>query len=222
MNAIECRNCQFAYGPHGPKVINIDQLEILSGERVFIHGPSGHGKSTLLNLMAGVLKPDQGDLMVLGHNMRDLSQGRRDQFRGTHIGYIFQIFNLIPYLTIKENIVLPCMINKNRSTGDYHQQAEELINALGLRDHLHKRVTDLSIGQQQRVAAARALIGEPKIIIADEPTSALDEKNTHEFMQLLISLWEKQKFTLLFVSHDERLKSYFNRTLSLSEINRHD
>ncbi len=222
MNAVEFRNCHFSYQAHSPKVINIDLLEVKPGEKVFIYGPSGYGKSTMLNLMAGVISPSAGDLLVLGHNMRDLSQSKRDQLRGANIGYIFQIFNLIPYLGIKENIILPCMINKSRSIGDYLQQAEELIDALGLRDHVHKKVTDLSIGQQQRVAAARALIGEPKIIIADEPTSALDEKNTGEFMGLLMSLWEIKKFTLLFVSHDERLKPYFTRTLALAEINRHD
>lgn len=222
MNAIELKRCQFAYRPHSPQVINIEQLEIKNGEKVFLYGPSGHGKSTLLNLVAGVLKPTSGELLVLGHNMNDLSSSKRDQFRGEKIGYIFQIFNLIPYLSIKENIILPCLVNKKRSDQDYEKQAEELVDALGLRDHVHKKVTDLSIGQQQRVAAARSLIGDPKLVIADEPTSALDEKNTKEFMELLLSLWQKKGFTLLFVSHDERLKAYFDRTLSLSEINRHD
>lgn len=222
MNAVELKQCQFSYTPHSPKVIQIDHLEIKNGEKVFLYGPSGYGKSTLLNLMAGVLKPGSGELLVLGHNMSDLSPSKRDQFRGEKIGYIFQIFNLIPYLTIKENIILPCLVNKNRTKEDYLRQAEELINALGLRDHVHKKVTDLSIGQQQRVAAARALIGDPQLVIADEPTSALDEKNTKEFMELLLSLWQMKKFTLLFVSHDERLKTHFDRTISLSEINRHD
>jgi len=222
LNAIELNKCQFTYTPHSPLVISIDQLEIKNGEKVFLYGPSGLGKSTLLNLIAGVLKPTSGNLLVLDHNMSDLSPSKRDQLRGEKIGYIFQIFNLIPYLTIKENIILPCLVNKKRTTEDYQRQAEELIDALGLRDHIHKKVTDLSIGQQQRVAAARALIGNPKLVIADEPTSALDEKNTKEFMELLTSLWQKKGFTLLFVSHDERLKTHFDRTLSLSEINRHD
>lgn len=222
MNAIELKSCQFTYTTHSPLVINIDQLEIKKGEKIFLYGPSGHGKSTLLNLIAGVLRPISGDLLVMGHNMNDLSPSKRDQFRGEKIGYIFQIFNLIPYLTIKENIILPCLVNKKRTTEDFHRQAEELIDALGLRDHIHKKVTDLSIGQQQRVAAARALIGNPELVIADEPTSALDEQNTKEFMELLISLWQKKGFTLLFVSHDERLKTYFDRIISLSEINRHD
>lgn len=220
--AISLSNCLFSYGKNSKLVININQLDIESGERIFLYGPSGHGKSTLLNLTAGVLKANSGQVNVLGQDLTRLSQSQRDHLRGEKIGYIFQIFNLIPYLTVKENIILPCMINKKRSNEDFHKQAEELIDALGLRLHIDKKVTDLSIGQQQRVAAARALIGNPQMIIADEPTSALDEKNTKEFMDLLMSVWEKKKFTLIFVSHDERLKSYFPRAISLPEINHHD
>ena len=219
--AICLKKCLFSYNKTHKLVINIDQLDIEIGERVFLYGPSGHGKSTLLNLTAGVLKANSGEVTVLGQDLTKLTQSKRDHLRGEKIGYIFQIFNLIPYLTVKENIVLPCLINKKRGE-NYDQQAEELIDSLGLRDHINKKVTDLSIGQQQRVAAARALIGNPEMIIADEPTSALDEKNTTEFMELLMSVWEKKKFTLLFVSHDERLKSYFSRSISLPEINHHD
>ena len=220
--AIVLKNCLFSYNKNNKLVINIDQLDIDSGEKVFLYGPSGHGKSTLLNLTAGVLKANSGVVEVLGQDMTKSSQSKRDRLRGEKIGYIFQIFNLIPYLTVKENIILPCLINKKRSNDDYDKQAEELIDSLGLREHINKQVTDLSIGQQQRVAAARALIGNPEMIIADEPTSALDEKNTREFMELLMSVWEKKKFTLIFVSHDERLKSYFSRAISLPEINHHD
>ena len=220
--SIVLKNCHFSYEKNKKLVINIDQLDIESGERVFLYGPSGHGKSTLLNLTAGVLKATAGQVSVLGHDLTSMSQSKRDNLRGEKIGYIFQIFNLIPYLTVKENIILPCLINKKRSNGDYDKQAEELIDALGMREHINKKVTDLSIGQQQRVAAARALIGNPEMIIADEPTSALDEKNTREFMELLMSIWEKKKFTLLFVSHDERLKSFFSKSISLPEINHHD
>ena len=220
--AISLKKCLFSYDNTNKLVINIDQLDIETGEKVFLYGPSGHGKSTLLNLTAGVLKANSGSVEVLGHELTQISQSKRDHLRGEKIGYIFQIFNLIPYLTVKENIVLPCLINKKRSDSDFHKQAEELIDSLGLRDYTDKKVTDLSMGQQQRVAAARALIGNPQMIIADEPTSALDEKNTREFMQLLMSVWEIKKFTLIFVSHDERLKSYFSRSISLPEINHHD
>lgn len=221
--SISLRNLKFSYGKKNdnPLVLNIDELDIQEGEKVFLYGPSGHGKSTLLNILAGVLEIKTGQVEVLGKNLHDLSQSSRDHLRGENVGYIFQIFNLIPYLNIKDNIILPCLINKKRATNiDFNKQADELIKVLGLEEHAHKNVTDLSIGQQQRVAAARALIGNPKLIIADEPTSSLDEYNTSEFMNLLLSEWEKRKFTLVFVSHDLSLKKYFPKTLSLPEINK--
>jgi putative ABC transport system ATP-binding protein len=220
MNAIEIKNLEFSYPKSLKPVINIPDLQIREGNRIFLFGPSGYGKSTLLNLLAGVLDCKKGELNVLGNNLTKLSQSKKDSLRGSEIGYIFQIFNLIPYLNLKENIILPCMINKKRAHGiDYEKQADELILTLGLGDHIHKPVTDLSIGQQQRVAAARALIGNPRLVIADEPTSSLDENNTAEFMNLLIKEWEKRKFTLIFVSHDERLKKYFDTTISLPSVN---
>lgn len=219
-NAIEINNLEFSYPSSKKPVITINDLKISIGDRIFLFGPSGYGKSTLLNLLAGVLDSKKGDLNVLGFNLSKLSQSKKDLLRGSEIGYIFQIFNLIPYLNIKENIILPCLINKKRAHGiDYNKQADELIETLGLSEHIHKPVTDLSIGQQQRVAAARALIGNPRLIIADEPTSSLDETNTSEFMNLLLTEWEKRKFTLIFVSHDERLKKYFNTTISLPSVN---
>ena len=223
--SIFIKDLKFSYGKNSsnktPLVLNIEELEILNGEKVFIYGPSGYGKSTLLNIMAGVLEAKTGEVQVLETDLHSVSQSSRDHLRGENVGYIFQIFNLIPYLNIKENIVLPCLINKNRAAGiDFYAQADELIKTLGLTEHAEKNVTDLSIGQQQRVAAARALIGNPKLIIADEPTSSLDEKNTTEFMNLLLSEWEKRRFTLVFVSHDSSLKKYFPRTISLPDINK--
>jgi len=133
-------------------------------------------KSTLLNLISGVLTTTHGKLKVLDQELCSLNNSLRDKLRGEKIGYIFQIFNLIPYLSIKENIILPCLINKQRNQNNLEAQAAELIKTLGLKDIADKEVSNLSIGQQQRVAAARSLIGNPKLIIADEPTSSLDEK----------------------------------------------
>jgi putative ABC transport system ATP-binding protein len=218
--SILIKDLRFSYNTN-PLVLSIDHLEIQSGEKIFLYGPSGHGKSTLLNILAGVLEIKSGKVEILENNLHQISQGARDHLRGKNIGYIFQIFNLIPYLNIKENIILPCLINKSRGEGiDFQTQADELIKTLGLTDHVLKKVTDLSIGQQQRVAAARALIGNPQLIIADEPTSSLDEKNTEEFMNLLLSEWQKRKFTLVFVSHDTSLKKYFQKTISLPDINK--
>jgi putative ABC transport system ATP-binding protein len=220
MSAVDIKNIEFSYSTSASPVIKINEMKVETGERIFLYGPSGHGKSTLLNLLSGVLDCKSGELNVLGHNLCILSQSKKDKLRGSEIGYIFQIFNLIPYLNIKENIMLPCMINTKRSHNlDYNIQADQLITSLGLTEHIHKPVTELSIGQQQRVAAARALIGNPKLVIADEPTSSLDERNTTEFMELLITEWEKRNFTLIFVSHDERLKKYFQKTISLPSIN---
>jgi len=219
-NSILVSNLKFSYANSPRPVLAINRLEILEGEKIFLYGPSGHGKSTLLNVLAGVLEVKEGSVEVLGKNLTKLSQSARDHLRGENIGYIFQIFNLIAYLNIKENILLPVMINKKRAANiDFSKQANDLISTLGLAEHAHKKVTDLSIGQQQRVAAARALIGNPKIIIADEPTSSLDEKNTEDFMNLLLAEWEKRKFTLVFVSHDTRLKKFFEKTISLPDIN---
>jgi len=220
VNSINISNLKFGY-TENKNIIDIEFLKIQKGEKVFIYGPSGHGKSTLLNLISGVLNFKEGEIEILGKSVKNLSVSRKDELRGSKIGYIFQIFNLIPYLNVTENVVLPCLINKSRSSNqDFYMQAEELIKKLNLFEHKDKNPTTLSIGQQQRVAQARALIGNPEIIIADEPTSSLDEKNTIEFMNLLLSEWEKRKFTLIFVSHDERLKKYFDRSLSLPEINK--
>ena len=221
-HAIVIRDLEFSY-PQGSPVLKIEALTVAAEEKLFIFGPSGHGKSTLLNVIAGVLEVGSGKVSVLDNDLSSMKQSRRDRFRGENIGYIFQNFNLIPYLNIYENIILPCRINPKRSRGiDFNTHANELIDVLGLMAFKHKRVTDLSIGQQQRVAAARALIGHPRLLIADEPTSSLDEYNTHEFLSLLTRECEKRKFTLIFVSHNHSLKSYFKRSLSLPEINRVD
>lgn len=219
-SSIQISNLKFSYSSQ-KNILDISSLQISEGEKVFIYGPSGYGKSTLLNIISGVLSYETGTVNVLGRDLNKISKSSRDKLRGSEIGYIFQIFNLIPYLNLKENIILPCLINKERSEhAKFHDHADELISKLDLQGHLDRNVTDLSIGQQQRVAQARALIGNPKLLIADEPTSSLDEKNTTEFMNLLMSEWEKRKFTLVFVSHDERLKKYFDRTISLPEINK--
>ncbi|MGZ3788775.1 MAG: ATP-binding cassette domain-containing protein, partial [Bacteriovorax sp.] len=148
--SIRLKDLKFSYNQknkQAPLVLNIDELEINQGEKVFLFGPSGYGKSTLLNILAGVLEVTSGTVEVLGNDLHAISQTSRDHLRGENVGYIFQIFNLIPYLNIKENIVLPCLINKLRAEGvDFNAQADELIKTLGLTEHAHKKVTDLSIG----------------------------------------------------------------------------
>lgn len=222
---IEIDSVQFSY-PGGVKIIDIDRLSIGEGERVFLHGPSGCGKTTLLGLLTGILTAQAGSLRILDRDLRSMRSHVRDHFRGEHIGYIFQMFNLLPYLNVIQNILLPVQLNPGRQTKineDVQEIAAALAERLGIASHLHDRVTDLSVGQQQRVAAARALIGNPEILICDEPTSSLDQAHRNRFLDVLLEMAERHKTTVVFVSHDENLSGYFDRTISLMEINKtHD
>lgn len=212
--------------PGQPPLLDISTFQLNAGERLFLRGPSGSGKSTLLGLIAGVLEASQGEISVLGRDMTKLSGSQRDQVRADHLGVIFQLFNLVPYLSVIQNVILPCRFSKRRqnevsAAGGADQEARRLLVQLGLDDPdlLARNVTDLSVGQQQRVAAARALIGNPSLIIADEPTSALDADTRDRFIDLLSREAQKTNAALLFVSHDGGLASLFDRALDLSEIN---
>jgi putative ABC transport system ATP-binding protein len=170
-----------------------------------------------------VLRADSGSVSVLGTDLGRLSNGRRDAFRATHIGYIFQMFNLIPYLSVEENIMLPCRVSaarRARLDGETPEHAaRRLAAALEIEGLLHEGVTRLSVGQQQRVAAARALMGAPELVIADEPTSALDSDRRESFLNLLFERCADAGATLLFVSHDRQLQHVFDRALSLADLN---
>jgi putative ABC transport system ATP-binding protein len=207
--------------------LQIPDLAVHSGERIFIHGASGSGKSTLLALLGGVLAPQEGSVQVLGTQLNALKPSRRDRFRCDHIGFIFQLFNLVPYLPVIDNVMLPCRFSTRRRSraieagGSVRAEALRLLSHLDLDDSLLERsVTDLSVGQQQRVAAARALLGRPEIVVADEPTSALDADRQHAFLQLLMQECQAAGATLLFVSHDRRLAPQFTREVDLQAINR--
>ncbi len=220
--AIHCAELQFAYKDQAPTLV-IDAFQVESGERVFLEGPSGSGKTTLLSLIAGVLVTQTGSLDVLGQPLKQLSASRRDRFRADHVGYIFQMFNLVPYLSVIDNVTLPC-----RFSGRRRQQAEQpllegkrLLEALDIQPTLHNRKPgELSVGQQQRVAVARALIGQPDLIIADEPTSALDANARDQFVTALTRECAAQKTTLLYVSHDQHIASTFDRVVSLPAVNK--
>lgn len=223
--AIDARNLVFAW-PGKPPVIDIKHFQLARGERVFLRGPSGSGKSTLLGLLGGVLNPAQGEVHLQGTNITALAAGERDRFRGEHLGFIFQMFNLIPYLSVLENVLLPAQFSPARAArvtnNDLAAEGKRLLAALGLgaAEYLSRPVIELSIGQQQRVAAARALLGRPGIIVADEPTSSLDYDAREDFLRLLMSECRTQGSALLFVSHDTSLSSLFDRVVELREINR--
>lgn len=207
--------------------IDIEVVSVARGERVFVRGPSGSGKSTLLSLIGGVIAPRSGRLEVLGADMTSLSAARRDDLRASSVGVIFQQFNLVPYLSVLDNILLPCRYSAARrrqaggSQANTEAEARRLAERLGLAgDLLTRRVTDLSVGQQQRAAAARALIGRPALVLADEPTSALDTDAREAFIQLLTEECASSGAALLFVSHDLSLAPLFDRTIDLRAINR--
>jgi putative ABC transport system ATP-binding protein len=220
--AVLLENTTFAY-TRGRPVLNVAELSVARGERLFVFGPSGSGKTTLLGLIAGVLRATGGVVRVLGTDLSALPSRRRDAMRAAHIGYIFQMFNLIPYLSVHENIVLPCRISSERrarlGSVSPDDAAHALADSLEIGTLLHERVTRLSVGQQQRVAAARALIGAPELIVADEPTSALDSDRREAFLELLFERCSAASATLIFVSHDRQLEHLFDRAVSLADLN---
>ena len=225
--AIEISGLEFEWKP-GVPVLKIEHLKIDPGERIFIAGPSGSGKSTLLSLIAGIVTPQKGGVETAGTRISDLTGSQRDRFRGDHIGFIFQMFNLIPYLSVIENVLLPCRFSarrKQRAAEDgrgVEDQALALLRNLGMDESilLNQSATRLSMGQQQRVAAARALIGAPEIVIADEPTSSLDAEHRESFIRLLFNQCKQESSTIVFVSHDRSLERLFDRTVQLEDINR--
>ena len=183
---IELQNIRFAW--ESETVLNIDHFAVSRGERLFLGGPSGSGKSSMLSLLSGVETPQSGEVHILGSDLAKTQGAARDLFRADHIGYIFQLFNLVPYLSVIDNVTLPLRFSKRRASrvDDPKQEAERLLVHLGLGDFIQRRVLDLSVGQQQRVAAARALIGGPEILLADEPTSALDRGHSEKFYRAFI------------------------------------
>lgn len=221
--AVALHEVRFAY-PGGASILDIPALHIARGERVFLHGPSGSGKTTLLGLIAGVLAPTTGRVQVLGNNLGTMSSAQRDRFRAAHIGYVFQMFNLIPYLSVRENIALPARLSKLRrerlAGADLDSETTRLAAGLEIENLLDARISALSVGQQQRVAVARALIGSPELVVCDEPTSALDADRRDRFLELLFASVQKAGSTLVFVSHDLSLAERFGRTVALPQLNR--
>lgn len=220
---IALQQVEFTWPGSDKPTLAIEKLDVHRGEHLFIKGPSGCGKSTLLGLLTGINQAQQGSVTILGKEQGQLSSRQRDRFRADNIGYIFQQFNLLPYLSVIENVILPCQFSaqrKQRVEVDLALRAQDLLEKLHLSPALlHKPVVELSIGQQQRVAAARALIGSPPLIIADEPTSSLDHDNRTAFIELLLEQVNQVNATLVFVSHDPTLEALFDRSLDLRLIN---
>lgn len=223
---LQLTDVRFAWPGEERDTLDIADLRLAPAERILVRGPSGCGKSTLLSLAAGVLLAPSGTVRFMEEDWKALRTGARDQRRVDHVGYIFQQFNLLPYLSVIDNVLMPCRFSPLRARrasehGSPERAAQVLLLGLGLSaETWSKNASALSVGQQQRVAAARALVGHPEIVIADEPTSALDEGRRDAFMTLLMERCAEASSALLFVSHDVRLASHFARVIELPTVNR--
>lgn len=223
---IRLHDVDFSWHAKASPSIQSGRLCIDRHEHVFIQGASGSGKSTLLNIIGGIVTPQKGQVEVVGQNFRQLKEIQRDKVRADHIGFIFQQFNLIPYLSILENVTLPCRFSDVRRqnaiarSGSVANEAIYLLNRLysDAKFRFDRSTNELSVGQQQRVAAARALIGQPQLIIADEPTSSLDYDSRQAFMALLFDEVKTSGSTLLYVSHDPTHKPLFDQVVEMSTI----
>ena len=219
---INLQNVRFRWPEQETDLLYLPELIVEKGKHLFIQGPSGSGKTTLLNLLTGINLPYSGSVTVLGTALEGLSSTQRDQFRADHLGVIFQQFNLLPYLSLLENVQLPCGFSQRKkgNARNVEKTALRLLAHLGISTSLlDQPVSKLSVGQQQRTAVARALIGSPEIVIADEPTSALDSDSRDRFLELLFQETEAQQSTLIFVSHDQHIAKQFNQVIDLTEIN---
>jgi putative ABC transport system ATP-binding protein len=225
--AVALRNVRFRYPGASEDALHVESFTVDAGEHVFVRGPSGCGKTTLLSLIAGVLVAGDGAVWLHGEDWAKQSSSSRDRVRADHIGYIFQQFNLLPYLSVLDNVLLPCRFSATRAQraagegGGATRRALALLGQMGLGAEFADRpAAALSVGQQQRVAAARALIGRPELVVADEPTSALDEAVRESFMGVLLTACAEAHSALIFVSHDARLAQRFARQVDLPSLNR--
>ena len=205
---------------HGKKIV-FPEIEIERGQRLLISGFSGCGKTTLLSLIAGALQLQVGDIKFDDQDYSSMSSLLLDRHRADHIGYIFQTLNLIPFLSVSENIGLGIRFSHYRKSrvSNLNQEINRLVDSLGLdKEVLNTPVNRLSVGQQQRVAAARALLGKPDLILADEPTSALDSDTTKKFLNEMMETFDASKQAIIMVSHDASIAPYFD---SVIDFNNH-
>lgn len=215
---LQTTNLTYAYDTE--RQISFPNIALDVGKKILISGTSGCGKTTLLNLIAGALKLQSGEIDLAANQYSSLSSNAIDQVRANHIGYVFQTLNLIPFLSVMDNIALGIKFSKLRSNqvGDVKQEIVRLITSLGLSQSvLKKSVNHLSVGQQQRVALARALLGKPNLILADEPTSALDQVSSNQFLQELNQTFDAKSQALLMVSHDLSLAPHFDEVIDLNK-----
>ncbi len=222
---VQMTDVSFSWKGSNPFTLRLETLYANRGESVLLLGPSGSGKSTFLSLLCGINIPDKGKVEVLDKDLKQLGNAGRDYFRAEHFGIIFQMFNLLPYGSVIDNVILPLSFAKKRKArvlkhSSMEDEAIRLLERLGMEpENIHKkRASELSVGQQQRVAVARALIGSPDIIVADEPTSALDRQRQASFLELLAEEVRRVDATLIMVSHDETLAPNFDHVINMQDL----
>lgn len=215
---ITCKSISKSY-TKGTNIVtpleNLD-LEVGRGEFLALMGPSGSGKTTLLNLISGIDSPSSGSLVIDGENIAEFSRKQLTQWRARKVGYIFQLYHLIPVLTAFENVELPLLIT-SMSKAERREKAEEALEIVGLKDRSHHTPSELSGGQEQRVAIARALVADPALLVADEPTGDLDRESATMILELLQSLSRERGKTIVMVTHDARAAAAADRTLHLEK-----
>jgi putative ABC transport system ATP-binding protein len=219
-NLISLNNVKYRLGNNTSFSLNINKFILDKSDSILIYGESGAGKSTFLNLLSGTLNPQKGSINILGTDIAQISSSKKDKIRGDHFGIIFQTFNLLPYISVKNNILLGKAYSSKKQSKSNNDEVKILMDKLSLsyEDLIERKAYELSIGQQQRVAVARALIGKPEIILADEPTSALDKNNQKEFINLLFQSLDDNEQGLIMVSHDNKLSNKFKTVKNINEI----
>lgn len=215
---IQLRDVEFSYSG-GTFSLRLDRFDVADGERLALIGPSGCGKTTLVNLIAGILTPRRGTIQVADHELTRLSDRARRDFRITQIGFVFQEFELLEYLPVLENILLPFYLNRTLPFSvEVRQRARQLAESMHLADKLRRRPRTLSHGERQRVAICRALVTTPRLLVADEPTGNLDPDNARSIRQLLIDQAVTRHTTLLFVTHNHDLLDTFDRVVDIGQF----
>lgn len=215
---VSCKNLKktFGEGTNRVEALRGIDLEVREGEFIMLMGPSGSGKTTLISILSGILTQTEGECKLGDTRIDQLSPEERIRFRGERIGFVFQIFNLIPMLTCAENVAVPLLI-QGQDQQFAENKAKKLLESVGIGDKANTTPDQLSGGQQQRVAIARGLIHDPDLIVCDEPTSFLDHETGIRVMELLRTLVKEQKKTLLLVTHDSRITQYADRIVHIED-----
>lgn len=218
---INIKNVVMKYQDNGTEIeaLKIKKLKIEDGKKVAFIGSSGCGKTTLFNLISGMIVPNEGNIEVEDMNITDLTEAERDLYRANHIGYIFQDFNLFPEFTVMQNVTLPMTFLKRYSKKEINELAKDMLKKVGMAEKANQKVKTLSGGEKQRVAIARSIVNKPNVILADEPTGNLDYKNGVKIMQLIMDIATEENATLIVITHNNSQLDMFDEVVNIEELN---